>query len=689
MKNKATIKISPALLALTLCLMKESAFSKNQSTTEAQFNWGNLTDLNTVEFNSFNSKNDLLTSINYKNRAESFASVPFSEKKILDSIKNTSTKASNTIASTTKSGVQNKIVTVNFTAINKANNESILADFIITSERTGEIFKGSTSSKNTFFSIQLSQQDNLKVSVKADGFADGNSTISIKDFVNTNHHEFAIPLVFERYPLSIKVLDADTKESIKNAQVKVVDLNASEIKNASKKPNSDEYSANLKLSSKYEFIINAEDYIELKEKVLKAPQGNSVNFMLYKNSLPVHFEVIDAETEKPIKAFINVKLEHLKRNIVFKNEVKASVRVSSQEIFTVETAAEHYITKQSTFNMADFNPTKKYVYTIRLERNLHHLTIKTKNKLNGEPIIADKIELVNLSNKANQPKIEKLKNGDVLISLIPEDKYHLEINTNGFEKYQQEFVKLKQAELDCFLTPKQKIKGLVLSAIDSTSGKILPATFKITGNKTKKAFTVNTSNDVTEYHLALTEKDNYQIESFAKDYELKVEQIQYASSKKAVFYTVLLKRKPAVNSSKSVATVDVPKTKAPIESSKVKDFVQVEHGQSITLDNVYFEQSSFILQSVSYEELDKMVELLKNAPQVKIEISGHTDNIGDTRLNFALSENRARVVFNYFVSKGINENRLYYKGYGSNKPLLPNNSEENKKKNRRVELTVL
>ena len=240
-----------------------------------------------------------------------------------------------------------------------------------------------------------------------------------------------------------------------------------------------------------------------------------------------------------------------------------------------------------------------------------------------------------------------------------------------------------------FLTPKQKIKGLVLSAIDSTSGKVLPATFKITGNKTKKAFTVNTSNDVTEYHLALTEKDNYQIESFAKDYELKVEQVQYASSKKAVFYTVLLKRKPAVNSSKSVATVDVPKTKAPIESSKVKDFVQIESGQSITLDNVYFEQSSFILQSVSYQELDKMVELLKNAPQVKIEISGHTDNIGDTRLNFALSENRARVVFNYFVSKGINENRLHYKGYGSNKPLLPNNSEENKKKNRRVELTVL
>jgi len=74
----------------------------------------------------------------------------------------------------------------------------------------------------------------------------------------------------------------------------------------------------LKLSSKYEFIINAEDYIELKEKVLKAPQGNSVNFILYKNSLPVHFEVIDAETEKPIKAFINVKLEHLKRNIVLK-----------------------------------------------------------------------------------------------------------------------------------------------------------------------------------------------------------------------------------------------------------------------------------------------------------------------------------------------------------------------------------
>ena len=692
MKNKATIRISPALLALTLCLIKEAAFSKNPSTYPTLLNSTNLltsTDINGINYKHSISKNNLPSLLSNKNRAYSIISTTFIEKKLTDTLKNNQQKTQVPQNQTIKSNIQLKNITINFTAINKTTKESILADFTVTSERTGEVFKGSTDNKNTFFSFSLSQQDNLAVLVRADGYADAHSNISIKDLTSTTHHDFAIPLVFERYPLSIKVLDADTKESIKNAQVKIVDLNASEIKNASKKANSEEYAANLKLSSKYEFIINAEDYIELKEKVVKAPQGNSVNFLLYKNSLPVNFEVVDAETEKPIKSLINIKLERLKRNIVFRNESKASVRVTTQEIFTIETAAEHYISKQSTFNMADFNPTKKYNYTIRLEKNLVHLTIKAKNKLNGEVVIADKVEVVNLSNKANHPKIERLKNGDALVSLAPDDTYQLEINTNGFEKYQQELSKIKQTDLECFLMPKQKIKGLVLSAIDSTSGKVLRATFKVTANKSKKSFTVNTSDDITEYYLALADKDLYQIETFAKDYELKVEQVKYASSKKAVFYTVLLKKIPSLNNTKNSPPPSVTTTKVPIESSKIKDLANIETGQAITLDNVYFEQSSFVLQSISYEELNKMAELLKSAPQVKIEISGHTDNIGDTRLNLALSENRARVVYNYLVSKGIEERRLHYKGYGSNRPLFPNDSEENKKKNRRVELTIL
>jgi outer membrane protein OmpA-like peptidoglycan-associated protein len=78
---------------------------------------------------------------------------------------------------------------------------------------------------------------------------------------------------------------------------------------------------------------------------------------------------------------------------------------------------------------------------------------------------------------------------------------------------------------------------------------------------------------------------------------------------------------------------------------------------------VYFEQGSFILQKESYPELDKVVTMLKQNPQTKIEIAGHTDNVGDPRLNKALSENRARVILNYFVSS-IDDKRLTFKGYG-------------------------
>jgi outer membrane protein OmpA-like peptidoglycan-associated protein len=113
-----------------------------------------------------------------------------------------------------------------------------------------------------------------------------------------------------------------------------------------------------------------------------------------------------------------------------------------------------------------------------------------------------------------------------------------------------------------------------------------------------------------------------------------------------------------------------------------------EKPKAVVLENVSFEQSSYVLLSQSYPALNKLVELLKTAPDKKVEIGGHTDNVGDARLNLSLSENRAKVVASYLIRNGIDENRITIRGYGGSKPISTGMSEGDRSQNRRVEFLI-
>jgi outer membrane protein OmpA-like peptidoglycan-associated protein len=109
----------------------------------------------------------------------------------------------------------------------------------------------------------------------------------------------------------------------------------------------------------------------------------------------------------------------------------------------------------------------------------------------------------------------------------------------------------------------------------------------------------------------------------------------------------------------------------------------------IVLNNVFYETNQFNLKTESIAELDKVVLLLKENPTLKIEISGHTDNVGVAKTNVILSNKRAQSVTKYLVSKGIVVNRLTAKGYGSTKAIADNKTEQGKAKNRRTELKII
>lgn len=115
----------------------------------------------------------------------------------------------------------------------------------------------------------------------------------------------------------------------------------------------------------------------------------------------------------------------------------------------------------------------------------------------------------------------------------------------------------------------------------------------------------------------------------------------------------------------------------------------IEIGETIRLNNIFFDFNESTLSPESYMELDRVVKLLNENPNIEIELSGHTDNVGSDEYNDNLSLNRASSVAKYIILKGVNSQRIISKGYGKQSPVASNDSEEGRQLNRRVEFTIL
>jgi OmpA-OmpF porin, OOP family len=124
-------------------------------------------------------------------------------------------------------------------------------------------------------------------------------------------------------------------------------------------------------------------------------------------------------------------------------------------------------------------------------------------------------------------------------------------------------------------------------------------------------------------------------------------------------------------------------------TSSIDGNVKYDIGQVFVLKNVLFETAKSRLLPASHLELDKLVNLLKKFPLMIIELSGHTDNMGTVEYNLQLSKDRAQSVVDYLIKAGIKKERLYFSGYGSDKPITTNDTEKGRQLNRRVEFKII
>jgi len=123
--------------------------------------------------------------------------------------------------------------------------------------------------------------------------------------------------------------------------------------------------------------------------------------------------------------------------------------------------------------------------------------------------------------------------------------------------------------------------------------------------------------------------------------------------------------------------------------SKNIELKRIKVGEKVILKNIFYATSKFNLLGESKSELKKLVEFLEKNSAIKIEIGGHTDNVGSVALNQELSNNRAKEVYQYLIDNGIAAARLSYKGFGANEPVASNDTENGRSQNRRTEFKVI
>jgi outer membrane protein OmpA-like peptidoglycan-associated protein/tetratricopeptide (TPR) repeat protein len=119
------------------------------------------------------------------------------------------------------------------------------------------------------------------------------------------------------------------------------------------------------------------------------------------------------------------------------------------------------------------------------------------------------------------------------------------------------------------------------------------------------------------------------------------------------------------------------------------EMIKISIGKKVVLNNILFESGKSVLTEGSYSELERLLNIMDENGQIKIEISGHTDKTGPESLNLILSEARAKTIVEFLVENGIDSSRISFKGYGSSQPVADNPSAAGLAKNRRVEFKIL
>jgi len=365
------------------------------------------------------------------------------------------------------------------------------------------------------------------------------------------------------------------------------------------------------------------------------------------------------------------------------------------------------------------------------------------NKITNEPIVADVI----FYNQNKKDSVRTDENGKYKTQLPFDKTYDLEIKSSDYTSFNQNFEitsKDKNKTIDALLMPKYTtLNGT--SNIPNAEIKIYMQIDTLVNSNFVKLYGQNDSLVYTgftdengNYKIKLEPGKNYKIEVVAEGYISDIKNIVMPIDKMALEKEIKLKAIINVNGKvvnvenqeKIVSILRITKDSTVIINKAVNgsfetkleegEYIFEAYGSNIIshkekvilnaepkeidlelivilvaedrtfkLGNVEYKTGKAVLTEESYIVLDELVRLLNNNPTLKIEIGGHTDNVGSDLDNQKISQDRADACKKYIVSKGIDDKRVVSIGYGELVPLLPNTNATNKAKNRRTEFKII
>jgi outer membrane protein OmpA-like peptidoglycan-associated protein len=135
--------------------------------------------------------------------------------------------------------------------------------------------------------------------------------------------------------------------------------------------------------------------------------------------------------------------------------------------------------------------------------------------------------------------------------------------------------------------------------------------------------------------------------------------------------------------------IDIPANAAFKEVTKDITFKPMEVGNKVVLNNIFFNYNESSIREQSRGEIERLALMMFKNPAVKIEISGHSDSKGSDEYNQKLSEARAKSVVDYLIMLDVEPERLTFKGYGKNRPIASNDTDEGRALNRRTEVEII
>jgi outer membrane protein OmpA-like peptidoglycan-associated protein len=489
----------------------------------------------------------------------------------------------------------------------------------------------------------LDAESSYYINVKKAGYANHNSPFLPAVAITESDSKKTVKLSLKEFVVQqFKVVNAETEDLVPTLTIKALSREGTPL---SVTDEENTWSVQVKNGEPFTLIISSNGYEDLtteydavtgKIEQLKLTKVKTTEqiFEAYdeilKRLVPAKFTLMDDEKTTDLKLFDEGV--HAKANLIEGNK------------YTIRISAVDYQDKQENFEYTTFTGNPK---TINFKRRTY--PVKFVLKTVGEQTLKSPSLKVSLNQASvNIPYLSGKKT--FTADLQADETYDLVLNVEGFKTISEKVSVVELAETN--LIREYTLEEIVVEK---------PIEIKEVVKEVLKEEVPKEPEVKVEVASVIVEKP---IEKFVE-----------TPVKVADVYT-----KNSENLEKMPESQDEMLT---VLSSKEAI------GKRYILTKIYFEQSSPKMLPESDEQLNSILEVLKSNPNLKIELVGHTDNVGDSRQNVYLSKFRAKVVSSYLYNKGIEDIRISTKGMGDEFPVIQNDTEDNKSQNRRVELIVV